>query len=329
MEAKDLPPPDWSNSTLDCPAQVRERDIFVCTLGLRHRETDRIGGPADAEWTATLPEKALFADADSDGGARFDPERRAVQGMVSVAPGSVKAARLRLIAAPGTGGSRLTVRVAIAGAEPVYLAASTEVQPRRREGEVVTAGSVLVTSAGLWVLGFLLTGPVFVGGCALLGGRRAGVLGLAIAAWFATGFLLFFAAMAREDYRLLVDYREAACVVTDTGLHTRVSGRGRHAANISEPFVAVRFEVAGRSLWGSGFDSGSHLRRGGSTWPGDDPGSFGPGAALPCWYDPDDPARAIVVRGPGGAYLFALLPLGLLLLVARPLWRAVRSHRRA
>ena len=39
------------------------------------------------------------------------------------------------------------------------------------------------------------------------------------------------------------------------------------------------------------------------------------------------PARVIVVRGPGGAYLFALLPLGLLWLVTPPSWRAVRRRR--
>ena len=48
---------------------------------------------------------------------------------------------------------------------------------------------------------------------------------------------------------------------------------------------------------------------------------------MPRWFDPLDPAHAIVVRGPGGAYLFALLPLGLLLLVARPLGRAVMHKR--
>lgn len=321
--AKDLPPPDWSTSAFECPVNVRERDMFSCTLTIRRGEVDRFEGPADAGWTVSLPPQGLFVGADPEGGAAFDPERRVVQAQAPIAPGGAHAVRVRLIAAPDTNGSQLSVRASIDGAEPTYFSTSTEVQPRRRGGEMTALGSVVLTSAGVWALGFLLTGPIFIGGCALLGGRRASVLALATAAWFAAGFLLVFAAMAREDLRLLTDYREAACVVTDTGAHTRVSGQGRHATNMSEPFVAVRFDVAGNTRFGSGFDSGSHLRVGGSTWPDREPGAFGPGAAVPCWYDPTDPARVIVVRGPGGAYLFALLPLGLLLLVARPLWRAV------
>lgn len=320
--------PDWSASTFDCPASVRERDVFTCTLTIRRGEVDRIQGPADAAWTVSLPPQGLFVGAEAEGGAAFDPERRVVQAQAPVEPGAVHAVRLRLIAAPDTDGSRLSVRVAIDGAEPTYFSTSTEVQPRRRASETGAPGSVVVTSAGVWVFGFMLTGPVFIGGCALLGGRRASVLALATAAWFAMGFLLVFAAMAREDLRLFTDYREAACVVTDTGAHTRVSGQGRHATNMSQPFVAVRFEVAGHAHFGTGFDSGSHLRSGGSTWSGGEAAAFGPGATVRCWYDPDDPARVVVVRGPGGTYLFALLPLGLLLLVARPLWRAVAQRGR-
>lgn len=325
---QDLPLPDWSTSSLDCPATVRERDVVRCTLTLRRGAVDRFDEPAGTEWTVTLPPQALFAEVETGAEATFDPERRVLQGQALIAPAGVQAVRFSLVAAPETDGSRLTLRASVAGADTTYLSATTEVDPRRRVGETTALGPVAVTSAGLWVLGFLATGPIFIGGCALLGGPRPGVLGLAVAAWVASGFLLVFAALAREDARLLSDYREAACVVTDTGLHTRTSGQGRHATNISEPFVAVRFELAGTTTFGTGFDSGSHLRVGGATWPGRELEAFGPGAEVPCWYDPEDPARAIVVRGPGGAYLFGLLPLGLLALVARPLWRAVTRGRR-
>lgn len=325
--ANDHPAPDWSGSTLECPVSARERDVYSCSLTVRRGEVDRFEGPARAEWTVSLPPQALFAGIDADAGGGFDPERRVVLGQAAVAPGGAHAVSFQLMAAPDTDGSNLPVRASIAGAEPTYLVSSTEVQARRTAGDAHAIGAVQVTSAGMWVFGFLATGPVFVGTLALLGGRRASVLGLAVAAWVALGLLMVFAAMAREDVRLLTDYREASCVVTDTGAHTRVSGQGRHASNIAVPFVALRFEVAGRTLFGSGFDSGSHLRVGGWAWPGRAAEPFGPGATVPCWYDPGDPARAIVVRGPGGAYLFALLPLGLLLLVARPLWRAVARRR--
>lgn len=324
VSAQDLDLPDWSRSTLECPATVRERDLLRCTLTLRRGAKDRFDEPAGADWRLTLPGKALFAEAPE--GATFDPEWRHVVGQTSVAPGGEAVVPVALLAGPESDGTRLTIGASISGDEPVHVSATTEVEARRAPGDLVSVGGVNLTRAGAWVLGFLATGPLFVGGCALLGGARPGVLGLAFAAWVAAGFLLMFGALARHDLRLLREYREAACVVTDTGAHTRTSGKGRHATTFSEPFVALRFEVDGRPAHGTGFDSGSHLRRGGN-WPPRELQSFEPGAAAPCWYDPADPAYAVVVRGPGGAYLFALLPLGLLALVARPLGRALFRGR--
>jgi hypothetical protein len=43
----------------------------------------------------------------------------------------------------------------------------------------------------------------------------------------------------------------------------------------------------------------------------------------PCWYNPDDPLEVIVLRGFGGAYLFALLPLPVFLLGVAGLRRSV------
>lgn len=91
----------------------------------------------------------------------------------------------------------------------------------------------------------LLAGPesdgtrLTIGACVLLGGARPGVLGLAVAAWIAAGFLLVFASLARHDLRVLREVREAACVVTDTGRHSHSSGRGRYATTFAEPFVAL------------------------------------------------------------------------------------------
>jgi hypothetical protein len=305
---------------------------LLCTLRIERGAVDRFDGPAGADWTVTLPPTALYASDDAASGlaASFDPERRVLQGQALVEPGGHKTVKFALMVAPDADGTRLSVRASVATEQSTYLVATAEVQARRpvqETGANGTAGALLVTTAGWWVLGFLLTGPLFVGVCALRGGPRPGVLGLAFAAWAGVGFMLVLAAMARHDARLWFDYQKADCVVTDTGQHTRASGKGRHATNISEPFVALRFELGGQHLYGVGFDSGSHLRAGGHSWPAKELQSFGPGAAVPCWYDPQDPAHAIVVRGPGGAYLFALLPLGLLWGVARPLGRALMRRR--
>jgi len=318
--------PDWSGSTLTCPATVRERDLMTCTLTVRRGEADRFSEEAGTDWTVTLPPKALLAEAGAD--VAFDAENRMLRGQVTAAPGGAAIEQITLIAGPDTDGTQFTVRVTIAGAEPTYLVQTTAVEARRREGELIPLGPVSVSRAGVWVLGFLATGPLFLGGCAYLAGRLS-AMGFAAAAWAAMGFLLAFAGLAREDARVLTDYVEAECTVTDAGRHSRTSGSGRHATQISEPFVAVRFDVKGSPVFGTGFDSGSHLRRGGSSWPTSQLANFGSGARAPCWYDPEDPARIVVVRGPGGAYLFALLPLGLLALVIRPLWKSVSNGVKA
>ncbi|MBL8302864.1 MAG: DUF3592 domain-containing protein [Ideonella sp.] len=327
--AADLPPPEGSRSSLSCPASVRERDLLLCTLTIERAAADGAPDPADTAWTVNLPPTALVADlhARDDAHTTFDPERRVLQGRAAVPSGGVRAVPFRLIAAPDTDGTRLTVRATIDTRPPIDLVSTTEVEPRRAADEAGRAGGLQVTTAGRWVLGFLLTGPLFIGACAWRAGARPGVLGLAFAAWAAAGFLMVFGAMARHDARLWFDYREAACTVTDTGAHTRTSGQGRHATTLSTPFVALQFDDGGRRRVGVGFDSGSHLRAGGDTWPPKGAQAFGPGATVPCWYDPQDPAQAIVVRGPGGAYLFALLPLGLWLLVAWPLGRALWRGR--
>lgn len=329
VSAEKMPLPDWSASHLTCAASVRERDLLACTLTVVRGALDRFNGPAGAEWTVSLPAQALFAAADLEAGATFDPDRRVLFGLAEVVPGGARTIAFRLIAAPETDGTRLTVRASVAGAAPAHLESTAEVEARRQQGDALNAGAPSDTTAGRWVMGFLLTGPIFIGACVLMGGRRSGVPGLAFAAWIGIGFLLVFGTMAREDWRILADYHQAECVVTDTGVHTQVSGRGRHAVNISEPFVAVRFELAGRTHFGTGFDSGSHLRKAGGTWPRRELQALGPGAAIPCWFDPQDPARIVVLRGPGGAYLFALLPLGLMWIVARPLWRALTRRRLA
>lgn len=327
--AADRPPPEASRSSLNCPASVRERDLLPCTLTIERAPADSADDPADTAWTVNLPPTALVADLPvrDDAQTTFDPERRLLQGRAAVPPGGVQTVPFRLIAAPDTDGTRLTVRASIDTQPPTYLVSTTEVEPRRHAEAAGPGGGLQVTTAGLWVLGFLLTGPVFIGACAWRAGARTGVLGLAFAAWAAAGFLMVFGAMARHDARLWFDYRETACTVTDTGAHTRTSGQGRHATNLSTPFVAVQFDHGGQRRVGIGFDSGSHLRAGGDTWPPEGAQAFGPGATVPCWYDPQDPAHVIVVRGPGGAYLFALLPLGLGLLVAWPLGRALWRGR--
>jgi len=72
--------------------------------------------------------------------------------------------------------------------------------------------------------------------------------------------------------------------------------------------------VDGRETFSSGFDTGSRLGIGGQGGRTEELNAWTVGAGVPCWYDPADPLDVVVLRGFGGAYLFALLPLPVFLL---------------
>ena len=54
---------------------------------------------------------------------------------------------------------------------------------------------------------------------------------------------------------------------------------------------------------------------------------FAVGSTHACWYDPQDPETVVLVRGPGGAYFFALLPIPVLLIGLGGLTGARRCKR--
>jgi len=83
--AQDPGPPDWSGSTLECPATVRERDTMTCTLTVRRGAVDQFSEDPGADWTSTLPPKALLAEASS--GVTFDAKERTLRGQVMAPPG--------------------------------------------------------------------------------------------------------------------------------------------------------------------------------------------------------------------------------------------------
>jgi hypothetical protein len=55
---------------------------------------------------------------------------------------------------------------------------------------------------------------------------------------------------------------------------------------------------------------------------------FAIGTDHPCWYDPQDQKTVVLARGPGGAYVFALMPIPVLL-VGLGMLRGLRLRRRA
>jgi hypothetical protein len=151
------------------------------------------------------------------------------------------------------------------------------------------------------------------------------------------GFLNIFAVLAWEDWRTLMEYKEARCQVLDSTVKLEATGSrndssvlGNHRIDTYAhmPVFSVRYEFEGRTLQSLGFSTGSRLsyhpaelmtlmeamqRRSAS-------------GGVPCWVDPKAPQTVLLLRGFGGAYIFALLPV-LVLAVMGWMLRRGRSRR--
>jgi hypothetical protein len=74
----------------------------------------------------------------------------------------------------------------------------------------------------------------------------------------------------------------------------------------------LRYVDNGREVIGTGFSTDSRLDIGGGASTIREYSQFKLGAQVPCWFDPQDAGRVMVLPGFGGAYFFALLPMLLL-----------------
>jgi hypothetical protein len=190
----------------------------------------------------------------------------------------------------------------------------TELDPR-----ALRVGPVAVTRAGLAVLAFLV---LFAAGIPLVMARarkRGTPVRLSVSAWaavmIAVGFLVYFAMLGYGDWRTYPDYRETRCTVFGSALQI-FEGRTRPArprpSASYKPVFAVRYPVDGGETFSSGYASPSAINFNSAAGTEAVFARFAPGTTHPCWYDPQDPKTVLLARGPGGAYLFALLPLPVL-----------------
>ncbi len=319
--------PDFTRSEFAGPAQARERDVVEYVLTVRNTG-DAPSGYLEA--VVALPRLALRVSGDLP----YAADDRAFQGPLSLAPGEEKVLRFRAVAAVGSYGTLLspmaTIRAVPGG---TVLHASTEIGARREPNELMSVGGGLaLTRVGAQVLAFLVAVPLFMIGAlvwAWRGGRKPPLLAVlrsAFGVMVSVGFLLIFVGLAFEDLRLLRDYREASCEVLDSSarISTEQTRRGDTQATFA-PVLAVRFKDDGEERIGTGFDGPSRLRIGGGAALEKELAGLQIGRPVTCWYDPADPARIVVKRGFGGAYLFALLPLGLLALTLGMLRAAARG----
>jgi hypothetical protein len=128
------------------------------------------------------------------------------------------------------------------------------------------------------------------------------------------GFLVLMGGFLLLDWRANNRYLPNSCVVLDRRLAIGTSEHVVHVGDASRteprpsynPEIKIQYEVGGRKyeVWTKGAIGGSSPDRAAQQAIVD---SFRVGATYPCWYDPDRPDRAILVRGYAWAAYAALI----------------------
>lgn len=320
----DLPAsPDFSQSAISVSSESPpEAELVRFTLHLKNSGgTGAEPAQIEIEW----PLMGFFVGVEGLGEARIDEEARTVVSSLSMPPSSERIVTIDVLAPRGSGGDALTLSLHLAhyfsGAE--HWDRKTVVVGARSPGAGAGAGGgIRVLAAGWWVLAWfgmaaLIWVFVFVRtrGC---GRIRTGSAGVAACLAVPLGFWMIFAAMAWRDYRVLTEWSEATATIvgrrdnSQTVTSSRRSPSGASVSTQSEivsPEFALEYEVAGETIYSTGYDTGSSIRVGGRVRREAEMREWVRGAKIPCWYDPTDPKDVVVRRGFGGAYVFALVPL--------------------
>ena len=150
------------------------------------------------------------------------------------------------------------------------------------------------------------------------------------------GFLLvgllfgaFFAVRAWRDVRTFMVWRPATCTILEKTISS-TPGSGRSKPSY-RPDITFSYEAGGEQRRCTGWDSWALA--------GDYGGSsskyyervldrYEVGRAYPCWYDPADPSRAVLVRRIRPLYLLAVLPFVFTVLGAIGVWATLAPGRR-
>lgn len=127
-------------------------------------------------------------------------------------------------------------------------------------------------------------------------------------------FLGIFLDMARDDWRAAFQYEETQCRVIGATFDIGVGPKNHRSTSTTfTPRLALAYTVDGMPVFSSGFATQSTIIVGNVT----DLTNFQIGDLVPCRFDPDHPKTVLVQWSPGLAYLFACLPLGLIILAIR------------
>jgi hypothetical protein len=128
---------------------------------------------------------------------------------------------------------------------------------------------------------------------------------------------------AMESIRGRVSFVPTTCTVLDRGSSgVPLSGQADAIADdIAEPMAALRYNVGKDVRISTGFNIRGSAR---TAWTEGAYRGVNIGADYPCWYDPEQPQRVVLRRGPSAAAMLTLVPIGTFLVCLRWLRRAWR-----
>jgi hypothetical protein len=294
-----------------------EGAVFSYTIVLRNT-----GPTAGCAVEIHLPSAALLVGIDGLEQAVVDHDARAIRWEGPIAPGASRVSTLSLVAGTDAGGHTASVRLTARPwqGEVTYLTHSAAVDTVPTPA-VFTLGRFGVSAAGVAVLGWLAAGLLFWVVMGVVRPRDAAWAPIVI--MLPVGFLLYFAALARDDLRILA-LPETTCTILDRVVDSRTgsSSTSRQAkpSTVYAPRLAMRSAEGEGKRVVQGFGTDSRLSGASASRAAALLDRYSVGSQVPCAIDPAYPGVGYVERGFGGAYFFALIPMPLLALGVWGLW---------
>ena len=307
--------PDFSQSTITTePATAVAGEVIQVMV--RARNTGNQGAPF-AEVKADLPLEAMLADVAGPERTAIDPVAHVLEAVVDLPPQGERLFQIPMVVPRDAAGKMLSLNLRVRylhlGVE-FFGGSPVPIEGRASTGGVAV-GSVRVHPAAFGVLAVLALYPIL----RVLTRSRARGSGPVVAIVIAVGFWALFLPLALDDWRTLRAFRETSCTVLDTRMRTRTeTSRVTRSRSVPattttsyEPLLALRYVADGRQTISTGYRTGSRLSIGGAARAEQEYAAWTIGKQIPCWFDPEDIGRVVVLRRFGGAYLFALFPLPL------------------
>jgi hypothetical protein len=269
-----------------------------------------------AEVLLALPMEGMFIDLEGLEGATVDRDEKQITTTIDLPSGGERRFRVRMIVPRDAGGNRLNpdlqVRYLYRGVT-FNTGKPTDIDTARRDGGLPVAG-VRIGAIEAALLAIIALYPALWFVLPRSQRNHGGVAAIVIS----SGFLVMFAALAWRDARTLTSWREAQCAIVDIRMRVETEAsrlrttQPRRAENRTyKPLLALEYPADGRNVISTGYETGTRVSIGRGESLLREYAQWKVGDRVPCWFNPDDVKDVVVIRGFGGAYFFAILPLAL------------------